>query len=106
MRRLCRAVFVPVGKYCPDKVNHLPGAKRSEAPVVASFPPELREELSRLLGDHDHIAKEVARLRQAVKSGNRQLILEAADKIGSELVDHRAREESFFEKIAPVPASQ
>jgi hypothetical protein len=59
----------------------------------------MREELAKLLGDHDHIAQEIARLRQAVESRNREVALEAVDKIRAEVTDHRAREERFFEKI-------
>lgn len=96
-----KVVFAPEGKYCPDGSDHLSNPSDADSPVVAGYPPELREELRRLLSDHDHLAVEVGRLREAIESGNRRVGLEAADKIRSELTAHRAREERFFEKMAP-----
>ncbi len=70
-----------------------------------SYPPALQGELAKLLGDHDHITQEIARLRQAVESQDREIALEAVDKLRAEVTDHRAREEQFFGKLAPKRAS-
>lgn len=96
-----KVVFAPDGKHCPDASDHLSKPSDADSPVLAAYPPALREDLRTLLSDHDHLAVEAARLREAVDSGNRLVALEAADKIRSELTAHRAREERFFEKVAP-----
>lgn len=94
-------VFAPDGKYCPDGTDHLSKSGNAHSSVVASYPPALQGELARLLGDHDHIAQEIARLRQAVEDRNREIALEAVDKLRAEATDHRAREEKFFGKLPP-----
>ena len=96
-----KVVFAPAGKHCPDATDHLSVPSTTDSPIVASYPPSMQGEVSRLLGDHDHIAWEIARLRQAIVSPNREIALEAADKIHEELTVHRAREERFIEKMAP-----
>lgn len=96
-----KVVFAPDGKHCPDGSNHLSKPSDADSPVLAGYPPALREELRTLLSDHDHLAVEVTRLREAVDSGKRLVAIEAAEKIRSELTGHRAREERFFEKAAP-----
>ena len=82
-----RVVFAPDGKRCPDGSNHLSKPSDADSPVLAGYPPELREELRALLSDHDHLAVEVARLREAVDSGKRLVAIEAAEKIRSELTE-------------------
>lgn len=96
-----KVVFAPDGKDCPDGSGHLSKPSDAESPILDGYPPALRNELAALLSDHEHLASEAARLRTAVDSGNRSAALEAAEKIRSELTDHRAREERFFEKLAP-----
>ena len=96
-----KVLFAPAGKHCPDATDHLSVPRMTDSPIVASYPPAMRGEVSRLLEDHDHIAWEIARLRQAIVNPNREIALEAADKIREELTVHRAREERFIEKMAP-----
>jgi len=96
-----RAVFVPAGKTCPDKTEHLSRSPRKGTPLAAGYPPALRAELGRLLADHEHIAGEIARLRTAVERQDRRVALEATDRIRDELTQHKVREEQFLEKVAP-----
>ena len=96
-----KVVFAPNGATCRDATDHLTAAKPAEAPVLASYPPALRAELSKLLGDHDHLRQEISQARLAIKARNRELALAAVDKLGEELADHRVREERFLERIAP-----
>ncbi len=96
-----KVVFAPAGKNCPDATDHLSKPTNADSPILAGYPPAMREELAKLLGDHDHISQEISRLRQAVERRNREVALEAVDKIRAEVTDHRAREEVFFEKMAP-----
>ena len=96
-----RVVFAPDGKLCPDATQHLSTPREGNSPIVASYPPALQGELSGLLRDHEHIAQEIARLRKEVESQDRKIALQTVDKIRAEITDHRAREEAFFEKMAP-----
>ncbi len=101
-----KVVFTPRGKHCPDGTDHLSNARRSDSPIIASYPAALQGELSKLLGDHDHIVKEIARLRQAIVSRDHGLALEVIDKIDAEITEHGAREARFFEAMAPHHASR
>ena len=101
-----KVVFAPEGKECRDRRNHLTETKQSDAGLVQGFPPAMRQELARLLGDHDHIADEIARLRHAIRNENRNVALQAAEKISTELIDHTAREERFLEGLARMPAAK
>lgn len=92
-------VFAPDGKHCSDRSDHLANSL-SDSPVVDAFPPAMRQELTRLLGDHEHIAGEVARLTHALDNQNGRAAMDAADKLRSELAAHRAREEKFFATMA------
>lgn len=94
-----KVVFEPQGKRCPDGTDYLTNPRRASSPVVASYPPGIRHELSRLLRDHDRIAQEIARLRWAVESQNQGVALEALGKIRAQITDHRAREERFAEEM-------
>jgi hypothetical protein len=96
-----KLVYAPKGKQCREGSEHLGTADSAQSPILAGYPPALRDDLAKLLNDHQHLAGEVTRLRRAVDAGNRSVAIEAADKIRSELTAHRAREERFFEKIAP-----
>lgn len=100
-----QVVFAPAGKHCPDRTDHLSRSRGANRPVVASYPPAMQAELSKLLGDHDHIAEEISRLRNALKTGNQRTALEVVDKISAEIRQHKVREERFFQKMAPPPAS-
>lgn len=95
-----KVVFTPEGKDCRDNRDHLSELGTSDSRIVDAFPPAMRPELSKLLADHKHIATEVTRLRIAIRNKNQDKALEAAEKINSELTDHRAREERFFEAMA------
>ncbi len=101
-----KVLYAPKGKHCPDATDHVSKPRGADSPIVASYPPAMRGELTKLLGDHNHIAQEIARLRQALESRNREVALEAVNRIGAEVTDHRAREERFLEKMAPNPASR
>ena len=101
-----KVVFTPRGKHCPDGTDHLSNARRSDSPIIASYPVALQGELSKLLGDHDHIVKEIARLRQAIVSRDQTLALEVVDRIHAEVTEHEAREARFFEAMAPHHASR
>ena len=95
-----KVVFAPEGKECRDRRNHLTELEKSESDLIQGFPPAMQQELARLLGDHDHIADEIARLRHAIRNEDRNVALEAAEKVSSELTDHTAREERFLEGLA------
>ena len=104
--KMGKVVFTPRGKHCPDATDHLSKAPRSNSPIVASYPAALQGELSKLLGDHDHIAQGITRLKQAIVSRDHELALEVIDKIDAEITEHGAREERFFEAMAPLHASR
>ena len=67
-----KVVFAPAGKHCPDATDHLSVQRNTDSPIVARYNPAMQGEVNKLLGDHDHIAWEIARLRQAVESQNRE----------------------------------
>ncbi len=100
-----KVVFAPSGKHCPDATDHLSTSRKADSPIVASYPPGMRRKISKLLRDHEHIAQEIARLRQAVASQNREAALEAVDKIREEVTEHRGREERVFAEMAPKRTS-
>jgi len=101
-----KVVFAPAGKNCPDATDHLSLPRTALPPVVASYPPAMRGELSKLLADHGHIDREIVRLQQAVGSQNRNAALESATKVREYFTDHRAREERFLEMMAPKRVSR
>lgn len=96
-----RLVGSPAGVSCSDRTDHLrlaPGA--APASVLEGLPEAMRRDVSDLLRDHAHINDELARLRQLVETGDRKLALGTLEKLTSEVVDHRGREERFFRQMA------
>ena len=95
-----KVVFAPAGKECRDRANHLVDRGDADSDLVGSFPPALQDDLSRLLGDHVHLSQEISRLRYLIREEGREEALKAAEKVSSEITEHTAREERFFEAVA------
>jgi len=101
-----QVVFAPAGKTCRDREDHLSELGAVDTDLVDSFPPRMRSKLTRLLSDHGHIAKDMARLRFMIREEKPEEALEVADKINSELTDHSVREEKFFKAMGRPKASR
>lgn len=95
-----RIVFAPAGKECRDRANHLVDRGDADSDLVGSFPPALQDDLSRLLSDHVHLAREISRLRTLIGEEGREDALKTAEKVSLEVTEHTAREERFFEEVA------
>jgi len=101
-----KVVFAPAGKVCRDRANHLLERGNADSDLVEAFPPRMQDDLSQLLNDHVHMAKEVARLRYMIREEERADALRAAEKVSAELTEHTAREERFFEAVARLKTSR
>ena len=42
-----KVVFAPNGKHCPDATDHLSKSRSENSPILASYPPAMRGELSK-----------------------------------------------------------
>jgi hypothetical protein len=94
-------LFAPKGAKCTDGTNHSAEAGAKGLTLLGEdLPPALRDEARAMIQKHDHIAAEIARLRQAIASGNRETTLEAIDHLIAELTQHLAQEEQFVESVA------
>lgn len=75
-------------------------APASAGERFGGLPAALRAEASALIDSHEHVADDLAELRRAVANGDKATALDLSDEVVKELVDHLAREERFFERIA------
>ena len=100
-------VFAPPGVRCTDRTEHLrPAAGQAPASLIEGLPEPMRGDVSGLLRDHAHIHDELARLRKVLEAGDHKLALEALAKLTSEVVEHRGREERFFQQMAREQAAR
>lgn len=99
--RAGKLVHTPRGKECRDRSDHSedPGLD-AFASLVDGFPPAVRADLRKLLGDHAHISEELTRLRQTIEAGERAEALEFADRVETEVAGHRRREEELLSKLS------
>ena len=94
-------VFAPPGVRCSDRTEHpRPAGGGAPASFIEGLPAPMRSDVSGLLRDHAHIHDELARLRKVLEVGDHKLALETLDKLTSEVVEHRGREERFFQQMA------
>ena len=92
-----KPVYVPAGLVCPDRSIHSERAPAAAAALIDKYPPAMREELDKLLGDHEHVSREIVELRRVIEEGKQKAALDAVDHIATTLRDHLVREERFFE---------
>jgi hypothetical protein len=90
-------LYAPKGAQCPERTEHL--AAPAPQGRFSGLPPAYQPEAGQLVADHDHIAEELARLRQAIARNQKEGALQMADKLIAELTQHLQREESFLEKL-------
>jgi len=96
-----RLVNSPEGKSCKDRTDHLSETGLDGTSSLAEgLPLALQQQLAQVLGEHEHISKELAELRTAIKSGSRAKALEHAVKVENEVAEHRRREEDFISELA------
>ena len=94
-------VHTPPGVLCLDRTDHLkptPGA--APASLIEGLPETMQSDVSKLFRDHAHINDELARLRKVLETGDQKVALQTLDKLTSEVVEHRVREERFFQEMA------
>ena len=101
-----KVVFAPAGKECRDRANHLVDKSDADSNLVGEFPPGLQDDLAMLLSDHVHMAQEVSRLRYLIREEGREDALRVAEKVSSEITEHTAREERFFEAVARMRSAR
>jgi hypothetical protein len=105
--RTGRVVFAPPGVNCADRTDHLsPAPAEASASLIEGLPEAMRVRVSELFRDHAHIHDELAQLRKAFDAGDQKLALRTLDKLTSEVVEHRVREERLFQEMASGPASR
>jgi len=90
-----RVVHAPNGVYCPDKTDQSKSSRSSTS--LDTISASKRDAVEKLLGDHEHISRELVRLRKAIGSDDKSVALELTDHITTRLRDHRLREERFME---------
>ena len=100
-------VHAPPGVRCPDQTDHLrPAPGEAPASLIEGLPEPMRSDVSALFRDHAHINDELARLRKVLEAGDQKLALETLNKLTSEVVEHRGREERFFQQMARGQAAR
>jgi hypothetical protein len=94
-------LYAPKGAQCADRTEHLaaPAPAAAQQGRFNGLPPAYQPEARKLVADHDHIAEELTRLRQAIARNQKEGALQMADKLIAELTQHLQREESFLEKL-------
>ena len=94
-------VHEPAGDRCATRQQEAPGSSSAASSErFAGLPPAFRTEAMALVESHAHVADDIAELRRAVVEGDKAAALEIADKVVKELVEHLAREDRFFERMA------
>lgn len=93
-------LHAPKGTRCPSR-EEAPGASAPDpSEQFAGLPPALRAEASALVGSHAHVADDLVELRRTVAMNDTAKALELSDEVAKELVEHLAREQAPFEKLA------
>ena len=91
-------LHAPAGRSCPDRSTHA----SSEAAHGASG--STGAEVAGLLDTHEHFAKDVLAVRQAIEAGQKQRALDALDHLSAGLIQHWAREGQLLKKVESQPA--
>ncbi len=52
------------------------------------------------MASHDHVADHLVEPRRAVAANDKTKALEISDQVAKELVEHLAREQALFDKLA------
>jgi len=93
-------VHAPKGARCPSR-EEAPGASAPDlSEQLAGLPPAFRSEAIALVASHDHVADHLVEPRRAVAANDKTKALEISDQVAKELVEHLAREQALFDKLA------
>ncbi len=90
----------PKGVVCASQEEAPGAAPPGAAERFAGLPPALRSEATALVASHDHVADHLVELRRAVALNDKTKAIAISDAVAKELVDHLAREQALFEKLA------
>lgn len=90
----------PKGASCPSKEEAPGAAAPGASDPFAGLPPALRSEANALVASHDHVAGHLVELRRAAALNAKASVLALSDEMAKELIDHLAREQTLFEKLA------
>ena len=90
----------PKGVVCASQEEAPGAAAPGTSDRFAGLPPALRSEATALVASHGHVADHLVELRRAVASNEKTRAIAISDEIAKELIDHLAREQALFEKLA------
>jgi len=90
----------PKGASCPSQEEAPGAAAPGASDQFAGLPPALRSEANALVASHDHVAGHLVELRRAAALNDKGSVLALSDEMAKELIEHLAREQALFEKLA------
>ena len=94
-------VYAPSDVRCESREEPAPEAgSAAAAERFGRLPLALRTQANALIDSHVHVADDLSELRRAVAQDDKAKALVLSDEVVKELVDHLAREQAFFEKLA------
>ena len=77
-----------------------PAAAAGTAGRFGGLPPALRTEANALVDSHTHVADHLVELRRAIVLNDKTKAIATSDEVAKELIEHLAREQALFEKLA------
>lgn len=93
-------LHAPAGRKCPDRTA--PAAYDDGHAASGG----VGGEVAGLLDTHEHFAKDVLAVRQAIEAGQKQRALDALDHLSAGLIQHWAREGQLLKSVGAQPATQ